>query len=212
MHTREKNYGVDFIRKGEFPSSPVGQSGNLSVEVEPVAAAAPRNSAPPLPCEGGSTDRLKRRAKGEQTNSPERNVGEVIHAIGLEAESQFRVTLDTIYQETKHYLERLGRAASEGRAVTEANNFLRWLYFSGVLSLLGKNYFINEKFLTLRKDAENLQEVCKPFLQDKFIKPPPSQARIDELNDKVDLILSSMARNVTPLPHGNEVLQIGGAS
>jgi len=140
-----------------------------------------------------------------------RNVAAIIHSISQDADIDFRVNLLTIYRETENYLARLGRAANEGRAVDEANNFLRWLYFSGVLSLLEQYAVIDEKFLTLRKTADNLQDICKPHLQGRNVKESPSQSRIDEINDKVDAILSAMARNVTP-PFNQpvKILDVGG--
>ena len=76
----------------------------------------------------------------------------------------------------------------------EANNFLRWLQFSGVCALLEHYSFVDEKFLKLRKRADELQEICKPHLQGRNIKEHPAQARIDEANDKLDTLLSIFAK------------------
>lgn len=115
-----------------------------------------------------------------------------------DAELDFRVTLQLIYKETAAYLERLARAASEGRAIDEANNYLRWLQFSSVLRLLEKNSYVNPDFVKLRYQCEALQAICRPYLQGSNIPASPSQARIDELNDKVDIILAAMAKNISP--------------
>jgi hypothetical protein len=134
-----------------------------------------------------------------------------LRAIGQDVELDFRVTLLSIHRETENYLERLGRAAAEGVAVDEANNFLRWLWFSGVLSLLEKNSLVSEKFLTLRSKADGLQDICKPYLQGRNVKLAPNQSLIDEVNDKVDAILSIMAKNVTPpFPQPLKILDVGG--
>ena len=156
------------------------------LEVEREIGGASRSSAPPI--------------------SVERSAAVIIHSITQPPDIHFRVTLLGIYRETEKYLGRLGRAASEGRAVDEANNFIRWLQFSGVCRLLESYSFIDEKFLTLRKQADEVQDICKPHLQGRNIKENPSQARIDELNDKVDYMLSMMAKRaggsatVEPLP------------
>lgn len=137
-----------------------------------------------------------------------------------EAELDFRFTLQQIYKETTTYLESLGRAASEGRAVDEANNFLRWLQFSSVLRLLEKNSWFNPDFVTLRNKCKELQAICRPHLQGGRVPASPSQARIDEVNAKLDIILTAMAKPVSPpqthtLDAGRPVLSViagGGAS
>jgi hypothetical protein len=108
------------------------------------------------------------------------------------------LTLQFIYKETKAYLERLARAASEGRAVDEANNFLRWLQFSSILRLLEKNSFVDPAFVMLRHQCEDLQAICRPYLQGRNMPASPSQARIDEVNAKVDIILAAMAKPISP--------------
>lgn len=121
------------------------------------------------------------------------------------------VTLLRVYTETERYLASLGRAASEGRAIQEASNFNRWLQFSGVLRLLELNSDIDARFVTLRKKADELQFICVPYLQGRNEKLPPSQSRVDEINDKVDFILSIIAKDVTPaLPVPLQVTDVGG--
>jgi hypothetical protein len=39
-----------------------------------------------------------------------------------------------------------------------------------------------------------LQDICRPHLQGRAQRPSPSQARVDELNDKVDVLLSLLAK------------------
>jgi hypothetical protein len=114
------------------------------------------------------------------------------------AEVDFCWTLQLIYKETKAYLESLGRAASEGRAIDEANNFLRWLQFSSILRLLEKNPSVNPNFVTLRNQCNDLQAICRPHLQGRRMVASPSQARIDEVNAKVDIILAAIAKPVSP--------------
>ena len=117
-----------------------------------------------------------------------------------DAELDFRVTLQFIYKETRDYLARLARAASEGRAIDEANNYLRWLQFSTILRLLEKNSFVNPEFVMLRNQCEDLQAICRPYLQGRNMPASPSQARIDEVNAKVDIILAAMAKPISPAP------------
>jgi hypothetical protein len=142
----------------------------------------------------------------------ERSAAVIIHAITQPAQADFGVTLSLIYRETEKYLGRLGRAASEGRAVDEANNFLRWLQFSGVCRLLESYSFIDKKFLTLRKQADELQDICKPHLQGRNIKENPSQSRIDELNDKVDIILAAIAKKATVTVEPMKQIEVGGVA
>ena len=127
----------------------------------------------------------------------ERSAGQVLHAISQEGEGDFRVMLKTICAETENYLARLSRAAHEGRAVDEANNYLRWLQFSGVLRLLEKYSFVDAKFLKLRPACEELQRICRPWLQNQIPKPSPNLARVDEINDKLDYLLSLIAKPAT---------------
>jgi hypothetical protein len=114
------------------------------------------------------------------------------------AELDFRVSLKTIHKETKAYLERLARAASEGRAVDEANNYLRWLQFSGIIRLLEQNSSISGDFVTLRNQCNDLQAICLPHLQGRNVAAAPSQARIDELNAKMDIVLAAIAKPISP--------------
>jgi hypothetical protein len=167
-----------------------------------VTPGQPRSQTRPLLADVGG------RRGGQPQDGSRSDEGELIKAIGTE----YRVNLGRIYTETERYLSNLSRAVAEGRAVDEANNFLRWLQFSGVLRLLEQNCFINEKFLKLRPQADELQNLCKPFLQGRNIKENPSQSRIDEINDKVDAILSAIAKNVSPpFVDQKRVLEIGGA-
>jgi len=50
----------------------------------------------------------------------------------------------------------------------------------------------------LRHQCEDLQAICRPYLQGRNMHVSPSQARIDELNDKVDIILAAMAKPISP--------------
>jgi hypothetical protein len=123
----------------------------------------------------------------------------------------FAVYLQVIHRETENYLARLGRAASEGRAVDEANNFLRWLQFSGVLKVLEMHAFLDRKFLTLRARADAVQEICRPHLQGRNPAVNPQLARVDELNNKVDVLLALMAKSSgAAAPEILTVTDVGG--
>ena len=122
-----------------------------------------------------------------------------MHATAQPSETDFRCALKCIYSETANYLARLARAAAEGRGVDEANNFLRWLQFSGVLRLLEMYCSVDRDFLKLRATCGQLQEICKPHLQGRNFQASPSQARIDEVNGKVDAILYLLSSRAKPI-------------
>jgi hypothetical protein len=133
--------------------------------------------------------------------APALAVGRVSPAV-ISADTQdtgidLQFMLKIIFRETKLYLENLNRAAAEGRAVDEANNFLRWLQFSGVVRLLEKYSFVQEDFKTLRAMCESVQDTCKPHLQGRKIPVSPSQSRADEANDKLDILLAVFAKNAS---------------
>jgi hypothetical protein len=75
-------------------------------------------------------------------------------------------------------------------------------------------------FVTLRNQCSDLQAICQPYLQGRRVLASPSQARIDEVNAKLDVILAAMAKPVSPpqthtLDAGQPVLSViagGGAS
>jgi len=148
-------------------------------------------------------------AHGARPDTGGRKVAVIFHPVTQEPDIDFRVILAKVFKETDSYLGRLSRAANEGRAVDEANNFLRWLQFSGVLMLLEKYSSIDEKFLTLRKTSGDLQDICKPHLQGRNIKDNPNLSRIDELNNKVDIILAAMAKSAKPAVVVEPIKQIG---
>jgi hypothetical protein len=108
------------------------------------------------------------------------------------------VLLSKIYTETERHLAVFARAAGEGRAYDEANNFLRWLQYSGLLTLLEKYCCVSKDFLKLRKRCDDLQEICRPMLQNRNCVLPPSIARIDEANQKLDVLLSYIAKQASP--------------
>jgi hypothetical protein len=159
------------------------------------AAAALRGTQPPLLASGCEQRSAKPQAvaRSAAANPP--------------SETNLTVALGQIYRETEKYLSRLGRAAHEGRAVDEANNFLRWLQFSGVCRLLEMFSGLDERFLLLREQADALQDICLPHLQGRNIKEHPNQSRIDEVNDKLDYILSKM---VKPSPLSTLTTNLGG--
>lgn len=162
----------------------------------------------------GASSAPSGRAKGATATAPpqaveETQAGAILFAITQDGAADFRWRLKDIYKETNSYLERLGRAVSEGRAVDEANNFLRWLQFSGVVGLLEKYSFVDEQFKKLGATCTNLQQACQPHLQGRNIKENPSQARIDELNEKVDWMISQMARPVAPYVQGPLLIEGG---
>jgi len=147
-----------------------------------------RSSARAPSCEGGSADGTNKSARAKRDAA--------LRAIGTDAQVEFNVTLLGLYNETARYLGRLSRAVAEGRAVDEANNFVRWLQFSGVLELLERNAGANENFFNLRNQAQEVQRSCIPSLKGNTLKASPSQSTVDEINTKVDYVLSLLAKTV----------------
>lgn len=148
--------------------------------------AAGAVSRAPLSSEGDSAAGTNKSARAKRDVQ--------LRAIGTDASIEFNVTLLGIYNETARYLGRLGRAVAEGRAVDEANNFARWLQFSGVLELLERNAGINDSFANLRNQAQEVQRGCIPSLKGQAVKALPSQSTVDEINSKVDYVLSLLAK------------------
>jgi hypothetical protein len=112
------------------------------------------------------------------------------------------VMLHVLWRETFNYLERLQRAVAEGRAVDEASHYGRWLLFSGLIKIFeaypqDKPHEVDGP--KLRKLADDVVYACGQIYKGGKMPINPSEARVDELNSKVDKILSLMAKDVTPL-------------
>lgn len=197
-------------------AAPSAKGGELRVSADSIAerkivASAsgvhpPPSKAPlPVPFAQASAFRGTKRTRSassfEQRSAKPQAVTRSVLARSPQGSIGLESVMSQIYRETKRYLDTLARAASEGRAVDEANNFLRWLQFSGVCRLVEMFGAMDESFLKLRGLATDLQDVCLPHLQGRNIKPHPSQARIDEVNDKLDFILSQMAKPSPPFQH-----------
>ena len=126
-----------------------------------------------------------------ETPLPYMTKDEFLKFVSSDAQLDFRVTLDTIYNETANYLQRLATAVNDSHSADEANNFLRWLQFSGVIKLLETNKRIAPKFLDLRKKASDLQCICQPFLRNSDYKPG-HQSEQNDLGSKMDELLAMM--------------------
>ena len=164
-----------------------------------------------LPAASRNSARAKR-AKEAPPMAPDSNsVDVILQTIQQDAAIDFRVMLKRIYDETDRYLGQLGRAANEGRAVDEANNFLRWLRFSGITTLLEKYAFIDTRFKLLDSRCGDLQAICRPYLQGRNESVNPNLARVDELNNKVDYILSLIAKNANATQSAPlQITDVGG--
>ena len=129
------------------------------------------------------------------------NVKSLSNASNWPSESELAFNLLVIHRVTSDYLARLSRAVEEGRAVDEANNYLRWLQFSGICRLLERCSDDNPEWRELRKKADDLQALCRPHLQGQNIPVSPSLARVDEINNKLDYMLSMLPKQPSqPIP------------
>lgn len=109
--------------------------------------------------------------------------------------------LHILWSETFNRMESLARSVHEGRAVDEASNFARWLRFSGLLELLQSHpqpFPLKVDGAALAKLTASVVDACGVIYKGGRMPVNPSQSRIDELNDKVDVILSHIAKRISP--------------
>jgi hypothetical protein len=103
-----------------------------------------------------------------------------------------------IYRETQFFVERLARSVHEGRGVEAASNFTRWLRFSGLLGVFdkftvpGSSGVVNGE--EMRKLVDDVVAACGQIFRGGKQPVNPSQSTIDQINAKVDFILSQMAK------------------
>jgi hypothetical protein len=96
-----------------------------------------------------------------------------------------------LYRETNGYLDRLARAAKEGKNLMEAANYCRWLAFSGIFSILDKCTLpMNTHGEELRRKNQNVIEECGRHFRGGKIDPNYQASDIAEINRKLDLLLS----------------------
>jgi hypothetical protein len=117
-------------------------------------------------------------------------------AIGQDSELGYRVLLSGLYSETVRYLDSLARVASEGKNVSEAANFCRWLRFSGVFTLFEGYALSGQNFPSLDRKVTDLLQVCGEHFRGGRVDAKYAQSDIAEINRKLDVLLASSARPV----------------
>lgn len=137
--------------------------------------------------------------------SPERFAE--LRAIGQDSRIDCAVILETIDRETSRYVEMLGREIREGKGVYEASRFLRWLHFSGILSLLENYCLPGQDFSPLLKKVGELTSECGERLKGGRESVKYAESDIAEINRKLDVLMASSARpvNVVALPECVEI-------
>ena len=106
-----------------------------------------------------------------------------------------------MYQETFRYMEKLARAVHEGRAVDEASNYCRWFLFSGFCKFFEAHAQpppCEVSGQKLRDLADSIVAACGEIYKCGKLPQSPSQSRIDELNQKMDVVLSCLAKSIPP--------------
>jgi hypothetical protein len=111
------------------------------------------------------------------------------------------VILHWLFKQTMNHLELLTRAVHEGRAVDEASNFARWLSFSGLIKIF-EAYPQPVPLLVdgpaMRLVTDKLVSACGVIYKGGRMPENPSQSVIDEMNAKMDFIISQMAKTASP--------------
>ena len=128
--------------------------------------------------------------------------------LGQDPLLDYRVTLNRIYQETNDHLDVLAREVREGKNVLEASFFLRWLEFSGVLSLLEKHALPGQDFTSLRRKLSDLIGEYGEHFRGGRVAPKYAESDITEINRKLDILLADKARSVSTVTVVTMVKQV----
>ena len=92
------------------------------------------------------------------------------------------------------------RALHQGRGVDEASNFARWLQFSGLLKILEaypQPAPLEVDGVAVRRLVERVIAAAGELHKGGAMPINPSQSTVDEINGKIDFILSQMAKNIS---------------
>ena len=104
-------------------------------------------------------------------------------------------------KETVNKLELLLRSVHEGRGVEEASSFARWLNFSGLIKIF-EAYPQPAPLLVdgaaVRRLSSEVEAACGVIFKGGKMPYNPSTSRIDDANAKLDILLSALAKNLTP--------------
>lgn len=101
-------------------------------------------------------------------------------------------------QETSRYLAALTRSVREVKRVDEASQFGRWLVMSGALDMLSELPQMAVEASRLRSEADCLVMACGDLYKSGKSHPKYSQGDIIEINQKLDLLMSQLAKPVLP--------------
>lgn len=122
-------------------------------------------------------------------------------AIGRDPELDFRVNLHRIFIETDRRLELLAQSVRECKDVNEANNFARWLQFSGILKLLETHPQAkpaNVDGARLHRKASDLAYECGQLFRGGKADPKYTQSDIAEINRKLGVIAEQVGVEFRP--------------
>jgi hypothetical protein len=111
-------------------------------------------------------------------------------------------TLHWLWKETYNRLSTLERAVAEGRAVDEASNFGRWLVFSDLYDIFNAHpqaHPMEVDGLKIRELGDRVVAACGKIYRGGKTPRNPSQSTVDEINSKMDVILSHLAKNISPV-------------
>jgi hypothetical protein len=104
-------------------------------------------------------------------------------------------------KETIGYLQKLERLVQQGRGVDEASNFARWLQFSGLLKILEaypQPKPLEVDGVAVRRLMERVIATAGELHKGGKLPYNPSESTVDEINAKVDFMLSQLAKNISP--------------
>ena len=106
-----------------------------------------------------------------------------------------------IYSETMSRLDKFDRCVQEGKALEQALDFARWLFFSGIITLCE----MNPQPFPLKVDGSMLRWKCEDLqrkVQERFrlndTSPRVSKTEMDTLHDKLDKIAGFLSRFPQP--------------
>jgi hypothetical protein len=107
-----------------------------------------------------------------------------------------------MWRETDRFLDSLAASVREGKRVTEASNYCRWLQFSGVVSLLKENPSPSPLLVDgegLRKKLDDLLYECGELFRGGKHDPKYAASDIAEINRKLDLLLGGKTLTTEPI-------------
>lgn len=110
--------------------------------------------------------------------------------------------LHVVWKETMARLHSLERSVQEGRAVDEASNYGRWLNFSGLIKIFEaypQPVPLLVDGLAMRQLTDKLVSACGEIHKGGKMPHNPSQSTVDEINAKLDYLLSQTAKKISPV-------------